>query len=126
MPKAKTWKITLIVGSITTLAACFPALVMQLLDFVALYGLVLMPMGAIIFIDYWLFPRIGLQSNLAVVKNLTFNIAALVTWLGSLLACYLIAKTTGLEIFFLGLPGWFLAALIYIISSYAYQKKWSK
>ena len=126
MPKAKTWKITLIVGSITTLAACFPALVMQLLDFVALYGLILMPMGAIIFIDYWLFPRIGLQSNLAAVKNLTFNIAALITWLGSLLACYLIAKTTGLEIFFLGLPGWFLAALIYIFSSYAYQKKWSK
>jgi purine-cytosine permease-like protein len=126
MPKAKTWKITLIVGSITTLAACFPALVMQLLDFVALYGLILMPMGAIIFIDYWLFPRIGLQSNLAAVKNLTFNVAALITWLGSLFACYLIAKTTGLEIFFLGLPGWFLAVLIYIISSYMYQKKWSK
>jgi hypothetical protein len=85
-----------------------------------------MPMGAIIFIDYWLFPRIGLQSNLAKVKKLTYNFAALITWLVSLIACYLIAKTTGLEILFLGLPGWFLAALIYIISSYAYQKKWSK
>jgi purine-cytosine permease-like protein len=126
MPKAKTWKITLIVGSITTLAACFPALVMQLLDFVALYGLILMPMGAIIFIDYWVFPRIGLQSNLAESKNLNFNLAALITWIGSLLSCYLIAITTGLEIFFLGLPGWFLAAFLYILTSYFYQKRFSK
>jgi len=123
MPKAKTWKITLIVGSITTLAACFPALVMQLLDFVALYGLILMPMGSIIFIDYWLFPRIGLHSNLAALKNLNVNMAAFITWAGSLFACYIIAKTTGLEIFFLGLPGWFIASILYILSSYIFQKK---
>jgi purine-cytosine permease-like protein len=99
---------------------------MQLLDFVALYGLILMPMGAIIFIDYWLFPRIGLNSNLAEMKKLNFNVAALITWTGSLFSCYLLAKTTGLEIFFLGLPGWFLSALLYILSSYFYQKRFSK
>jgi purine-cytosine permease-like protein len=38
MPRSKTWKVTMIIGLITTLAACFPALVMKLLDFVALYG----------------------------------------------------------------------------------------
>jgi purine-cytosine permease-like protein len=123
MPTAKTWKITLIVGTITTLAACFPALVMQLLDFVALYGLILMPMGAIIFIDYWLFPLIGLPSNLAALKNLKVNMAAFITWFGSLFACFFIAKTTGLEIFFLGLPGWFIAAGLYILSSYLFQKR---
>jgi purine-cytosine permease-like protein len=126
MPRAKTWKITLIVGFITSIAACFPALVMQLLDFVALYGLILMPMGAILFIDYWLFPRIGLSSNLAELKKLNFNIAAFITWVGSLFSCYLLAKMTGLEIFFLGLPGWFLAVLLYILSSYVYQKRFSK
>jgi purine-cytosine permease-like protein len=126
MPRAKTWKITLIVGFITSIAACFPALVMQLLDFVALYGLILMPMGAILFIDYWLFPRIGLSSNLAELKKLNFNIAAFITWVGSLFSCYLLAKMTGLEIFFLGLPGWFLAVFLYILSSYVYQKRFSK
>ncbi len=51
VPRWKTWKVTLVTGLITTLAACFPALVMKLLDFVAIYGFVLMPMGAVIFID---------------------------------------------------------------------------
>ncbi|MCB0556856.1 MAG: hypothetical protein KDD02_25140, partial [Phaeodactylibacter sp.] len=33
LPNSKTWKVTLIVGLVTTTAACFPALVMRLLDF---------------------------------------------------------------------------------------------
>ncbi|WP_317170116.1 hypothetical protein [Rhodocytophaga rosea] len=44
-PQFRRWKVTLVTGLITTIAACFPALVMKLLDFVALYGLILMPMG---------------------------------------------------------------------------------
>ena len=32
MPKSKTWKVTMIIGMITSVAACFPALVMRLLD----------------------------------------------------------------------------------------------
>ena len=44
-PNWKRWKVTLAVGMITTMAALFPALMMRLLDFVALYGLLLMPMG---------------------------------------------------------------------------------
>jgi hypothetical protein len=80
-------------------------------------------MGAIIFIDYWLFPLIGLPSNLAALKNLKVNMAAFITWFGSLFACFFIAKTTGLEIFFLGLPGWFIAAGLYILSSYLFQKR---
>jgi purine-cytosine permease-like protein len=35
-PNWKRWKVTLVVGGITTVAALFPALMMQLLDFVAL------------------------------------------------------------------------------------------
>jgi purine-cytosine permease-like protein len=65
MPRSKTWKVTMIIGMITTLAACFPALVMKLLDFVALYGLILMPMGAVIFADFWLLPKFRLKQDYA-------------------------------------------------------------
>src|SRR5699024_11800751 len=58
-PDWKRWKVTLFTGLVTTIFACFPALVMKLLDFVALYGLVLMPMGAVILLDVLLFPRLG-------------------------------------------------------------------
>lgn len=114
-PRFKTWKITLIVGLVTTLAACFPALVMKLLEFVALYGLILMPMGAIIFVDFYFYPRLGLTQEWARNRNIVFNQAAAWTWLLTLGFCMAMSWGLGWEIYFLGLPGWFLAVLIYII-----------
>ncbi len=67
------WKVTLLAGAITTTAAMFPALVMKLLDFVALYGLVLIPMGAVILADYYLIPRLGLQPYYAEKKKIQFQ-----------------------------------------------------
>ncbi|MEO0468385.1 MAG: hypothetical protein AAF206_02095 [Bacteroidota bacterium] len=123
-PNWKTWKVTLVVGSITTLAACFPALVMQLLEFVALYGLILMPMGAIIFIDHYLFSGLNLQPNYAKVSGSKLNLSAALTWGLTLLLCLGVGNAIlGIELFFLGLPGWFVAAALYIgLSKIFYPK----
>ena len=118
IPKSQTWKVTLVVGLVTTTAACFPALVMKLLDFVALYGLILMPMGAIIFIDFYVLPRLQLTSERALATGAKINWAAAGTWGLTLVACLAINQVTGLEIFFLGLPGWFIAVLLYIGFNY--------
>ncbi|MCC9135600.1 purine-cytosine permease family protein [Pontibacter silvestris] len=123
VPQVKRWKVTLLVGLVTTIAAFFPALVMRLLDFVALYGLLLMPMGAIIFIDFYVIPKLNLKSNYASVTNSSFNVAAGVTWVATLLFCLFLNFYQGIEIFFLGLPGWFVAAALYIILSKLYQRK---
>lgn len=122
-PKWKTWKVTFIVGLFTTLAACFPALVMRLLEFVALYGLILMPVGAIIFIDVYVFPKIGLRDDYAARTNSKFNWAVGVTWLVTLVSCLMINIFFGIDIFFLGLPGWFLAVIVYIVAGKIFQKK---
>ena len=47
--------------AIATVAGAFPGLAMKLLDFVSLYGLVLMPMGAVVFVDFWLSEKLGLD-----------------------------------------------------------------
>lgn len=121
-PKWKTWKVTFVVGMFTTVAACFPALVMQLLDFVALYGLVLMPIGAVIFVDtYWL-PKIGLIDEYAEKAGKNFNLAVALTWLFTLALCLVLNLTVGIEIFFLGLPGWFVAVILYMVMSKVFQK----
>jgi cytosine permease len=119
-PNWKRWKVTLAVGVITTIAALFPALMMQLLGFVAIYGLVLMPMGAVIFADFWIFPRLGLRQNFAEWKGLAFSWPAAVSWGGSLLICFLLP----IEIFFKGLPGWFIATILYIGLARV-QQKWT-
>lgn len=121
-PKWKTWKVTLAVGLFTTIAACFPALVMQLLDFVALYGLLLMPVGAIIFIDISFLKKIGLQDNYAERSGSTLNWAVAATWILTLAFCLFLNIQFGMEIFFLGLPGWFVAVIIYVIAAKLYQK----
>ncbi|WP_200975597.1 cytosine permease [Echinicola sp. 20G] len=121
-PKWKTWKVTLFVGMITTIAACFPALMMKLLDFVALYGLVLMPLGAVVFIDIFLLPKMGLRSNYAEINKSNFNPAVGITWLVTLVFCVGLNFYGDIEIFFLGLPGWFVAVVVYLISSKLVQK----
>ncbi len=123
MPSVRRWKVTLAVGVVTTLAACFPALVMRLLDFVALYGLILMPMGAVIFIDFYVLPRMGLKDNFATKEGLRFYWAPAFTWFTTLALCLLLNMSAGVDIFFLGLPGWFLAALLYIGASRFLQQR---
>jgi purine-cytosine permease-like protein len=118
-PNWRRWKITLVAGLVTTIAACFPALVMKLLDFVALYGLILMPMGAVIFTDFWILPRLGLKSAFADETGSAVNWAAAVSWLVTLIIVTLLP----LEIFFKGLPGWFIVVIIYVILSYVQQRK---
>ncbi|MBN2415529.1 hypothetical protein JXO52_06790 [bacterium] len=117
-PDWKRWKVTLAAGAVTTLAALFPALMMKLLDFVALYGLILMPMGAVIFADFWLLPKLGLERNFAEKKKVLFSIPAALAW-GVTLA---FAFALPLEIFFKGLPGWIAAVLIFTAASYVQQR----
>ncbi|WPP53259.1 purine-cytosine permease family protein [Catalinimonas niigatensis] len=123
MPTVRRWKVTLVVGLVTTIAACFPALVMMLLDFVALYGLVLMPMGAVIFIDFYILPKLNLQQDYAAKAGINFYWAPAFTWFATLIFCLALNMTAGVEIFFLGLPGWFLAAGLYIGASRFLQQK---
>jgi purine-cytosine permease-like protein len=124
MPSVSRAKVTFVTGLIATVAAMFPALAMKLLDFVALYGLLLMPMGAVILVDFYLFPKLGLRSNLAELAGDRFNWAAGLTWLLTLAACWALVAYAGRDtIFFAGLPGWFVAAILYIVLSKFYQRR---
>ncbi|NLD99212.1 MAG: hypothetical protein GX640_05005 [Fibrobacter sp.] len=88
---------------------------MKLLEFVALYGLILMPMGAIIFADFYFYPKLRLLPEWAIYSKVTFNRAAGWTWLLTLGLCMAMSYFWGWEIYFLGLPGWFVAVLLYVM-----------
>lgn len=118
-PNWKRWKVTLAAGLVTTIAACFPALVMKLLDFVMLYGLILMPIGAVLFADFHIFPRLGLKQNFAELRRSLFSWPAAISWGISLLIVFLLP----LHLYFKGLPGWFVAIFLFTIFSYFEQRK---
>ena len=63
-PRSSRYRVTLFTGALATVAGMFPAIAMKLLDFVALYGLVLMPMGAVIFVDFWLAGKLRVRTQL--------------------------------------------------------------
>jgi purine-cytosine permease-like protein len=117
-PDWKRWKVTMAAGIITTTAALFPALMMRLLEFVALYGLILMPMGAVIFADFWIMPKLGLKQNNAEWKEILFSWPAAIAWGVTLLICFMLP----MEIFFKGLPGWFIATALFLTFSFVQQK----
>jgi len=117
------WKVTLLAGAITTTAAMFPALVMKLLDFVALYGLVLIPMGAVILADYYFLPKLGMQSFYAEKKKIDFNLAAGATWFLMLALALFLNLYFKVELFFLGAPIWILSLGAFLLFSKMYQKE---
>lgn len=123
VPRSPRFTVTLLTGAIATAAGLFPAIAMRLLGFVALYGLVLVPMGAVVFADYWLLPRLGLRSWWAERRGLRFHSAAGLAWGGTLLAAFLAVRCGGLPIYFASLPAWFLAILFYVAASAFVQRR---
>jgi purine-cytosine permease-like protein len=123
VPRASRYRVTLITGAITTVVGLFPAVAMRLLDFVALYGMVLMPMGAVIFVDFWLARRFGFRDNYAERAGIGFNWAAGLTWFATLAGCVLLVLRGGVQLYFVSLPGWFLAAILYITLSRLLQRR---
>jgi cytosine permease len=103
------WKITLLAGTVTTVLACFPIFFLKLLDYVAIYGLVLMPIGAIVFAEHWVFPRLKIPQYQAETRGWAFNWAALAVWLGTLAVAFALP----IHLYFRWLPGWFIALAAY-------------
>ncbi|MDF7824014.1 hypothetical protein P4B35_08315 [Pontiellaceae bacterium B12227] len=124
MPKKSRFAVTIGTGMLATLAGMFPGIAMKLLGFVAIYGLILMPMGAVIFSDFWIFPKLGLTQYYAEHRSLKINWAAGIAWIGTVVICLALVKSGNpmFQIFFVALPGWFIATGLYILISKMMQK----
>jgi NCS1 family nucleobase:cation symporter-1 len=112
-PNWPRWKVTSIAGAITTLMACSPFVFTRLLDFVGIYGVLLMPVGAIVFVEHWLFPRFGLTRYWASRRGLTVSWPALMAWFGALGVGAWLWQSGALHLFFLALPVWLTTAVFY-------------
>lgn len=101
-PNWSRWKTTALAGFVTTLLAGLPVFFLRLLDYVAIYGLLLMPVGAIVFAEHWIFPRLGLELYRAERRKSALNGTALTVWIATLAFCYLLP----VHLFFKWLPGY--------------------
>ena len=122
-PKWSISKATLLAGTLATIAGIFPAFAMKLLDFVAVYGFILAPFGAIIVFEYYFANRFGIIRNYAEKNNITFNISVFFSWAISFVIFFGLAQTQGIFLSFLTLPAWLMCGTLFIMFSKIYQKK---
>ncbi len=114
-PNWPRWLVTLIAGAAITIIACSPFVFTKLLDFVGIYGLLLMPVGAIVFVEHWIFPRIGLTRYWTARKGNAINWPAVLAWLLTLAMAVALWQKHILHLFFLIIPVWFCSAALYIV-----------
>lgn len=122
-PKIKTTTATIMAGLLATAAGIFPAFAMKLLDFVAVYGFILAPVGAIIVFDYFFSSRWNIIPKYAEEKNLSMNWAVIGAWGLSVILFYSYAQMTGTFLSFLTLPAWIFSGVLFLILSKIIQPK---
>ncbi|TAI48360.1 purine-cytosine permease family protein [Flagellimonas allohymeniacidonis] len=123
IPKVSTFWVTIIAGTVATIAGIFPAFAMKLLGFVALYGFILAPFGAVIVFEHFFAKRFGIQPFYAELAKVPFNISVLLAWGISFGIFYTISKTFDVFLSFVTLPAWLCCGALYLIFSKLFQKE---
>ncbi len=118
------WKVTLAAGALTTAIACFPFVFTRLLDFVGIYGLILVPAGVIVATEHALFPRLGLPRYASERRGERLNLPALTAWVAGLLLALGLGLTHTLHLFFLFLPTCLTTALVYTGLIWVRERGW--
>ncbi len=121
-PNSSRTAMTLVAGAVATIAGAFPALSAQLLDFVGLYGTVLGPMGAIVFVDFYFMKRFGIRDEYAKRTGQSVNLAVLIGWLLPVAAGMYFIMAQGLFPAYAVIPCWIACGVIYLLLSKALQQ----
>ena len=122
MPQLSTFRVTLIAGAVATVAGIFPAFAMQLLGFVALYGFILAPFGAVIAFEHFFAKSAGIIPHYAERANLNYNKAVLLAWVISFGLFYFISVQFDVFLSFVTLPAWLLCGALFLALSRYFQR----
>ncbi|GAA4303964.1 purine-cytosine permease family protein [Aestuariibaculum suncheonense] len=123
IPKVSTFWVTIIAGTIATLAGLFPAFAMKLLDFVAFYGFILAPVGAVIVFEHFFAKKYGIIKNYAEHANIKFNKSVLFAWAISFGLFYFISIQFDIFLSFVTLPTWIMCGVLFLEFSKKFQKQ---
>jgi len=114
-PSIARQKITLAVGAVVVIGSCFPFIYRSILPILAYAGLVLVPIGGIVFAEQHIFPRLGYKSNWRRLKGVKDNMPALITWAICLVFGFGLNFINIMPFVYLFLPTWALSIILYTI-----------
>ncbi|PAY19168.1 hypothetical protein CKO51_12470 [Rhodopirellula sp. SM50] len=122
LPNSSRAAMTLVAGAVATIAGAFPNLSAQLLGFVGTYGTVLGPMGAVIFVDFYLMKKFGLQNEYATHSGTKINLAVMIAWLLPVAVGLYLIFQQGVFAAYAVIPCWIACGALYIVLSKFTQK----
>lgn len=111
-------KVTLIVGLITVVIACFPFVFSKILPLLTYAGLIVVPVGAIVATEHFLFPKIGFTRYWAKYQGLKISKPAVITWGAALVFGFGLNALGIMSFYYLFIPTWFFSVILYSILSY--------
>ncbi|GMG84499.1 membrane protein [Paralimibaculum aggregatum] len=114
-PSVPRQKVTLAVGAVVVVGSCFPFIYRSILPILAYAGLVLVPIGGIVFAEQRVFQRMGLKSNWHRLKGAKDNMPALMTWGICLVFGFGLDFLNIIPFVYLFLPTWLLSIILYTV-----------
>ena len=106
-------KVTFTVGCVTVVVACFPFVFGQMLPMLTYAGLLVVPVGAIVFAEHVIFPRIGLTRYWATYRKLNHSTPAVASWAAGLVFGFGLNVINVISFYYLFLPTWVFTILLY-------------
>ncbi|PNW28511.1 purine-cytosine permease family protein [Formosa algae] len=116
-------KTTMVVGIITMIVACFPFVFSQILPLLTYAGLLVVPVGGIVFAEHQIFPKIGYTRYWSHYKQLTFSTPAIVSWGLGLVFGFGLNIIDVMPFYYLFLPTWLFTIIIYTLLAGKYGAK---
>lgn len=113
-------KTTLAVGIVTVIVACFPFVFTKMLPLLTYAGLLVVPVGAIVFTEHMIFPKIGFTRYWAKYKKLTHSTPAVASWIAGLVFGFGINTLDIMSFYYLFIPTWFFTAILYTLLAKKY------
>ena len=116
-------KTTIVVGLVTMIVACFPFVFSQMLPLLTYAGLLVVPVGAIVFSEHQIFPKIGYTRYWAHYRELTFSTPAIASWALGLVFGFGLNALNVMSFFYLFIPTWVFTILVYTFLAGRYGAK---
>ncbi|MEJ6533165.1 MULTISPECIES: purine-cytosine permease family protein [Pseudoalteromonas] len=105
---------TFLVGIVTVIIACFPFVFTKLLPLLTYAGLLVVPVGAIVFAEHFLFPKLGLTRYWVTYKQLQHSSAAVLSWALGLIFGFTLNAIDIMPFYYLFIPTWIFSIIVYI------------
>ncbi|CDF78765.1 predicted mannitol permease [Formosa agariphila KMM 3901] len=116
-------KSTLVVGVVTMIVACFPFVFSQILPLLTYAGLLVVPVGGIVFAEHQIFPKIGYTRYWSHYKKLTFSTPAIVSWGLGLVFGFGLNIINIMPFYYLFIPTWIFTIIVYTLLAGKYGAK---